>query len=107
MSKIKLLHMADSPAVSTGFGRVSQAILEQLYNKKEYDIYVLAINHPIGDPHKYEGMFKIYPASAKGNVYGFNRISEVVDKVKPNVIIINNDLWICYEYLKIYHLEIR
>jgi len=100
-TKIKLLHMADSPAVSTGFGRVSQAVLEGLFNKGDYDIYVLGINHPIGEPHKYEGMLKIYPAASRGNVFGFNRIAEVVEKVRPDIIIINNDLWIIFEYLKL------
>jgi len=98
--RIKLLHMADSPAVSTGFGRVSQCLLEGLFNKGEYDIYILGINHPVGEPHRYEGMFRIFPASAKGNVFGFNRVTEVVEKVKPDIIIINNDLWILFEYLK-------
>jgi glycosyltransferase involved in cell wall biosynthesis len=100
MNKIKLLFFGDSCECNTGFSRVSQAILEGLYNKGEYDISILGINHPIGDPHRYEGMFKIYPASAKGNVYGFNRVEEVVVKSKPDVMIINNDLWVLQEYLK-------
>lgn len=100
MKKIKVLWIGDSPAVSTGFGRVSQGILEGLYQTGKYDISVLGINHPIGDPHRYEGMFRIYPAKAKGNVYGFNRIQEIIAKEKPDQIIINNDLWIVSEYVK-------
>jgi D-inositol-3-phosphate glycosyltransferase len=100
MAKIKLLWLGDSPAVSTGFGRVSQAILENLYQSDKYEVAVLGINHPIGDPHRYEGMFRIYPTKARGNVYGFNRVEEVVAKEKPDIIIINNDLWIVSEYVK-------
>jgi glycosyltransferase involved in cell wall biosynthesis len=98
--KIKLLWIGDSPAVSTGFGRVAQGVLENLFQTGKYSISVLGINHPIGDPHRYEGMFRIYPARASGNVYGFNRIREVIDKEKPDVILINNDLWIASEYVK-------
>ena len=60
MGKIRLLWYADSPAASTGFGRVSQGILENLYQTNNYDIYMLGINHPLGDPHKYEGILKIF-----------------------------------------------
>jgi len=98
--KIKLLWVGDSPAVSTGFGRVAQGVLESLYQTGKYSVSVLGINHPIGDPHRYEGMFRIYPAKASGNVYGFNRVQEVVSKEKPDIILINNDLWIASEYVK-------
>lgn len=98
MSKIKLLWIGDSPDSTTGFGRVAQGVLENLYGK--YDISVLGINQQVGDPHRYEGMFRIYPASAKGNVYGFNRVEEVIGKEHPDIIAINNDLWIVSEYAK-------
>ncbi len=98
--KIKLLWIGDSPAFNTGFGRVSQSVLENLYRTDRYSISVLGINHEIGDPHRYEGMFKIYPAKAKGDVYGFNRVEEVINKETPDVILINNDLWIVSEYVK-------
>lgn len=101
MSKeIKLLWLGDSPAVTTGFGRVSQSVLENLYSTGKYKISVIGINHPIGDPHIYEGMFRIYPARAKGDIYGINRVEEVVDKEKPDVIIVNSDLWVVSEFVK-------
>jgi glycosyltransferase involved in cell wall biosynthesis len=98
--KIKLLWIGDSPAVTTGFGRVSQSVLENLYSTDRYSISVLGVNHLVGDPHKYEGMFKIYPARAFGNIYGFNRVEEIINKERPDVIVINNDLWIVAEYVK-------
>lgn len=100
MNKIKLLWIGDSPAVTTGFGRVSQGVLENLFNSDKYSISILGINHPVGDPHRYEGMFRIYPARVKGNVYGFNRVEEVIAAEQPDIIIINNDLWIVAEYVK-------
>ncbi|MFA7101411.1 MAG: glycosyltransferase family 4 protein [Bacilli bacterium] len=99
-NRVKLLWIGDSPAVSTGFGRVSQGILESLFQTGKYNISVLGINHPIGDPHRYEGMFRIYPAKAGGNVYGLNRVREVIEKERPDVIIVNNDLWVCSEYVR-------
>ena len=98
--KINILWIGDSPAVTTGFGRVSQGVLEGLYQTGNYNISVLGINHSLGYPHRYEGMFKIYPASFGGNLYGFNRIEEIIDREKPNIIVINNDLWIVSEYVK-------
>jgi D-inositol-3-phosphate glycosyltransferase len=94
MAKIRLLWYGDSPACTTGFGRVAQGVLENLYQTGRYEISVLGINHPVGDPHRYEGVFRIYPARTSGNVYGLNRIAEVIGKEKPHVILINNDLWI-------------
>jgi glycosyltransferase involved in cell wall biosynthesis len=99
-NRIKILWIGDSPAVSTGFGRVAQGVLESLYQTGRYSVSVLGINHPIGDPHRYEGMFRIYPAKASGNVYGFNRVQEVISKEKPDIVLINNDLWIASEYVK-------
>ncbi len=98
--KIKLLWIGDSPAVTTGFGRVSQAILENLQATGKYQISVLGINHPMGTPHRYEGMFRIYPARANGNVYGFNRVQEIIGAERPDVILINNDLWITRDYVR-------
>lgn len=100
MEKIRLLWIGDSPAVTTGFGRVSQGVLERLYQTGNYEISVLGINHQVGDPHRYEGMLRIYPTRTQGNVYGFNRVEEVIQKEKPNIIIINNDLWIVSEFVK-------
>lgn len=100
MNKIKLLHMADSPAQSTGFSRVSQGILESLYRTGMYDISMLGINHQVGDPHRYEGMFRIYPARTPNGPFGFDRVREVIAKERPDIIIINNDLWILAEYLR-------
>jgi len=98
--KIKLLWIGDSPAVTTGFGRVAQGILEGLIQTGNYQVSVLGINHPIGDPHRYEGMIRIYPARARGNIYGFDRVEEVIAREKPDVIILLNDLWILSEYIK-------
>ncbi len=99
--RVKILWIGDSPASSTGFGRVSQAILENLYQTGRYEVSVLGVNHIVGDPHRYEGMFRIYPSRTKGDVYGFNRVEEVIAKEKPDIILLNNDLWIVSEYVKL------
>jgi len=99
-NRVKLLWIGDSPAVTTGFGRVSQGVLEGLYQTGKYSVSVLGINHPVGDPHRYEGMFRIYPARTGGNVYGFDRVSEVISKEQPDIVFINNDLWIVSQYLR-------
>lgn len=93
--KIKGLWLSDA-VTPTGFSRVSHSILGNL-PKYKYDVDILGINY-YGDPHPYKKL-KIYPASSKGNIYGFNRIKEFKDN-KYDFIFILNDAWIISEYLK-------
>ncbi len=92
--KIKVLWLGDA-VTPTGFARVNHSIQQNL-PKYKYDLHQLGINY-YGDPHDFP--VKIYPASLKGHVYGFNRIKEFVDK-DFDLIFILNDLWIINEYLK-------
>jgi glycosyltransferase involved in cell wall biosynthesis len=45
-------------------------------------------------------MIRIYPARTSGNAYGFGRVKEIIDKEQPDVVIINNDLWIVADYMR-------
>ena len=66
-------------------------MLEELH--KEHEVHVIGINYN-GDPHDYP--YPIYPAA---NVhvqdrFGIPRLPEIVNKVKPDVIIALNDVWV-------------
>lgn len=93
--KLKGLWIGDA-VTPTGFARVNHSILGNL-PKEDYDIDILGINY-YGDPHPYTNL-KIYPASAKGHVYGFNRVKEFANK-KYDFIFMLNDAWILAEYIK-------
>jgi glycosyltransferase involved in cell wall biosynthesis len=93
--KPKLLWVADFAAM-TGFGRVSGAVLPRL--KDNFEIVVLACNWH-GDPVKEQEDFKMYPASNRFQVapFGEDRIREIVEREKPDIVFSLNDPWIVSE----------
>ena len=87
----KILWYGDACS-NTGFGRVTHSVLDHLC--KEHDVSVVGINYS-GDPHPYPNL-KIYPAT---NVhcqdrFGLPRLPEIVEKVKPDIFICLNDIWV-------------
>lgn len=76
---------------NTGFGRVTHSVLEHL--SKDHEVHVLGINYS-GDPHNYP--YKIYPAANVNcpDRFGLPRIPEIIDKVRPDVYICLNDIWV-------------
>lgn len=87
----KILWYGDA-CCNTGFARVTHSVLEHL--AKEHEVHVLGLNYS-GDPHDYP--FKVYPASNVhcGDRFGIPRIPEILNKVKPDVFICLQDIWIC------------
>ena len=100
--KIKLMAIGDG-GVPTGISRVIKSILINLPNR--YDIHHLAVNYS-GDPHN--EAWKMYPAGIHGDIYGFNRVSDLIAKVNPELVFIVNDPWVIMEYLNVlYRLNSR
>lgn len=89
--KKKLLWVGDV-ACSTGFARVSDAVLTRLQDK--YDIVVLGCNYHGAPRHGYS--FPIYPATDRFRTapFGEEMIREVVLKENPDVVFTINDVWI-------------
>lgn len=87
----KILWYGDA-CCNTGFARVTHSVLDQL--KDEHEIHVLGINAS-GDPHGYP--FAVYPAANVhcSDRFGIQRIPEILEKVKPDVFICLQDIWIC------------
>jgi glycosyltransferase involved in cell wall biosynthesis len=98
MSKSKLLWVGDIIA-TTGFARVTHNVIERL--KDEYEIVVLGCNWH-GDPDPMQERFKIYPASNRFQQapFGEDRIREVVEIEKPDIVFTINDCWIINEQYK-------
>ena len=84
----KLLFCGDATS-ATGFARVTHGLLDNI--SPHWDCHVLAVNY-FGDPHNHP--YKIYPAIVGGDVWGFGRIKEIYERVKPDVVVILNDLWV-------------
>lgn len=93
--KTKVLWVADFAAM-TGFGRVSGAVLPRL--KDDFEFVVLACNWH-GDPTEEQKDFKMYPASNRFQQapFGEDRIREIVEKEKPDIVFSLNDPWIVSE----------
>jgi len=95
MKKPKLLWVGDL-AAKTGFGRVGGALLPRL--REKYEIVVLACNWH-GDKTPEQELFEMYPASNRFQQapFGEDRIREIVERVKPDVVCSLNDPWILSE----------
>lgn len=92
--KPTVLWVADA-VVHTGFSRVTHNVLD--YLQRSWDVHLLGLNY-LGDPHPYP--YAIYPAVIGGDTWGIGRLKELIEKVKPDVIVINNDPWNIALYLK-------
>jgi len=87
----KILYCGDA-FVQTGFGRVAEYLLPAL--AKEHEVHVLAVNWH-GDYDKEASKYKAYPAMIHGSdPFGSHRIGELVQKIKPDLVWVTNDIWI-------------
>lgn len=87
--------VAGDGAVPTGFARVMEGIFTPLAER--YEIHQLATNYR-GDPHSYP--WKLYPAEAGGDRWGANRLPTLVEKLRPSLFFILNDIWVQHAYLR-------
>lgn len=94
-NKPKLLWVGDIVA-TTGFARVTENVLSKLVDK--YEIHVLGCNWH-GDYTPLQEVYRMYPASNRFQQapFGEDRIREIVELVRPNVIFTINDVWIINE----------
>jgi glycosyltransferase involved in cell wall biosynthesis len=94
-NKPKLLWVGDIVA-TTGFARVTENVLSKLVDK--YEIHVLGCNWH-GDYTPLQEVYRMYPASNRFQQapFGEDRIREIVELVKPDVIFTINDVWIINE----------
>jgi len=93
--KPKLLWIGDIIA-TTGFARVTENVLERICD--DWEVVVLGNNY-WGDPHPLQGKYKIYPSSNRFQTapFGEQRIREVVERERPDIVFTMNDIWIINE----------
>ena len=93
----KILYCGDA-FVQTGFGRVAENLLPEL--AKHHEVSVLAVNYH-GDPDKEAQKYNTYPAMLHGSdPFGSHRIGELVQKIKPDLIWVTNDIWVAISLWK-------
>lgn len=93
--RIPILVVGDA-AAPTGFARVLHSILDRV--KHKYEIHHLGVNYA-GDPH--DADWKVYVARLGGDVYGINRLQQLIEGVKPKLVFMVNDVWILSGYVPI------
>ena len=98
MAKPKLLWCGDIVAM-TGFARVTENVLQRICD--QYEVVVLSHNW-WGDPTPLQSKYKMYPSSNRFQTapFGEDRIREVVEKEKPDIVFSINDMWILNEQYK-------
>jgi len=98
MTKPKLLWCGDIVAM-TGFARVTENVLERL--RGDYEIVVLG-NNWWGDPTPLQEFYKMYPSSNRFQQapFGEQRIREIVEREKPDIVFTINDMWIINDQYK-------
>lgn len=94
-TKRRLVWVGDAVA-STGFAKCTHKILETLH--KNWEIHVLGLNY-YGDPvHDYP--YKIYPAQNGGDFFGVKRLPWLIERTRPEMVVIQNDPWNFPQYLE-------
>jgi len=88
----------------TGFARVNESIINNLPEDK-YEIHHLAINYR-GDPYP-DSKASLYPAMLGGDLYGFGRLPSMIEKFKPDLIFILNDIWVTFQYMQFIPEDIK
>jgi D-inositol-3-phosphate glycosyltransferase len=96
--KRKVLWIGDA-GVSTGFARCTHRILDVV--KNTWDVSVLGLNY-YGDPHPYP--YDIYPCITlkgnKGDFFGLGRVKDLIEDVRPDLMVVQNDPWNIPAYLE-------
>jgi D-inositol-3-phosphate glycosyltransferase len=92
--KPRLLWIGDH-SCGTGFARVSHEVLAVL--KEHWEVSVLAINYD-GDPTPFP--YDVYPAWLGGDAFGVKRTKDLVEKIKPEVVVCLNDPWNIDAYVR-------
>ncbi|HVT59855.1 MAG TPA: glycosyltransferase family 4 protein [Thermoanaerobaculia bacterium] len=80
--------------VPSGFARVLHSILGQLRDR--YEFHHLGVNYN-GEPHQLG--WEVYPAGTPGDPFGAPRIKELLEKVRPRLVFMLNDLWVLSNYM--------
>lgn len=93
----KILFWGDSPTVPTGFSNVISAIIQNV-PKDKYEFVVFGIN---ANDSSDEFGYTIYAANKFGNIYGYDHINDVVEKEKPDIILMVNDIWVINKMVEV------
>lgn len=95
-TKRTLLWVGDA-CVPTGFALATHKILDVV--REHWNVHVLGLNY-YGDKHEYP--YDVYPCRSftSNDPLGVPRIPELVSKLRPDLIVVQNDPWHVKRYVK-------
>lgn len=93
--KLKVLFVSDL-VVPTGFSTVAHNIIKNI--EDDFEFTGVGVNYR-GDPHEYK--FPIFPATngPSVNIYGIDRVCNILNASKVDLLFILNDAWVVSYYL--------
>lgn len=94
----RVLFIGDAHCAS-GFARSTHKVCDALH-AAGWDVHVLGLNYT-GDPHPYP--YRLYPAApgvSRGDFAGVQRTKALVEQIRPDVVVIQNDTWNVPGYMK-------
>ena len=77
-------------AAATGFSRVLDSVIQPLSHK--YEFHHFATNHR---SQRVDGRWSIYGNPDNRDPNGLERLSELIDQLQPQIVLVLNDLWFC------------
>lgn len=96
---MKVLWVGDTPTVSSGFGRCTEAACAELH-RAGHEVHVLGLNE-YGGPHDYP--YAIYPCyhplDSGRDAFGVTRLPVLVERLEPDLVVLLNDPWNIPGYL--------
>lgn len=93
----RLLWIGDA-GVETGFAKCTHEtckVLQQL----GWDVHVLALNFS-GDFVPGQFSWPMYRAASGGDPFGYRRTAEIIKKINPDLVLVQNDPWNVRGYMK-------
>lgn len=88
-SKLRVLAVGHG-AAATGFARVLDSVIERLSDA--YEFHHLATNHRAD---RIDGNWPIYGNPDRRDANDLDRLGELIQRLRPHVVLILNDLWFC------------
>ena len=88
MQKLRLLWVSDSPALNTGFAKVTREVLARLAADERYEVASFGWFENPAATH--EAPYPVFAADAQ---YGENNFPSVTDAFQPDVVITLGDVW--------------
>lgn len=90
----RLLWVGDAGA-ATGFERATRHVCDAL--NRDFEVHVLGLNHN-GDPTP-QYAYPVYPCQPGGDTMGYGRLQEMIERIGPAAVVIQNDPWNFPRYL--------